>query len=413
MKEYISLFETTAAYNAAKDSLDLPNVAYCKDQSQMHYNPIDYSQNYLTTVALESGTISFNIKEAMETDMITSISYSADNGETWTTTNNTDGKSEDLVITVNVNEGDNILWKGDATQLGFTTGRQIIGSFFSSTCEFDVKGNIMSLLYSDEFKGETTIENDYEFAYLFSNCSNVLNAKNLSLPATTLATYCYASMFRNCTNLITTPELPATILDEACYDNMFNGCTSLITAPELSAEALAENCYRYMFKNCTSLIVAPELPATTLTYACYAFMFQGCTNLTTAPELSATTIAESCYNGMFYNCTNLTTAPALPATTLIQGCYGNMFLNCTSLTTAPELPAETLVPHCYDSTFYGCTSLNYIKAMFTTTPSDNYTQNWVSGVAASGTFVKNSTAQWNVVGTNGVPTGWTVETVSN
>lgn len=31
MKEYISLFETTAAYNAAKDSLDLPNVAYCKD----------------------------------------------------------------------------------------------------------------------------------------------------------------------------------------------------------------------------------------------------------------------------------------------------------------------------------------------------------------------------------------------
>ena len=90
-----------------------------------------------------------------------------------------------------------------------------------------------------------------------------------------------------------------------------------------------------------------------------------------------------------------------------------MFLNCTSLTTAPELPAETLVPHCYDSTFYGCTSLNYIKAMFTTTPSDNYTQNWVSGVAASGTFVKNSTAQWNVVGTNGVPTGWTVETVSN
>lgn len=39
MKEYISLFETTAAYNAAKDNLDLPNVAYCKDQNQMHYEP--------------------------------------------------------------------------------------------------------------------------------------------------------------------------------------------------------------------------------------------------------------------------------------------------------------------------------------------------------------------------------------
>ena len=37
MKEYISLFETTAAYNAAKDNLDLPNVAYCKDQGGIYY----------------------------------------------------------------------------------------------------------------------------------------------------------------------------------------------------------------------------------------------------------------------------------------------------------------------------------------------------------------------------------------
>jgi hypothetical protein len=59
--------------------------------------------------------------------------------------------------------------------------------------------------------------------------------------------------------------------------------------------------------------------------------------------------------------------------------------------------------------FYGCTSLNYIKALFTTTPSDSYTQNWVNGVASSGTFVKNSNATWNVTGVDGIPTGWTVE----
>ena len=38
--------------------------------------------------------------------------------------------------------------------------------------------------------------------------------------------------------------------------------------------------------------------------------------------------------------------------------------------------------------------------------------NWVSGVAASGTFVKNSAATWNVTGTSGIPTGCTVETAS-
>ena len=62
--------------------------------------------------------------------------------------------------------------------------------------------------------------------------------------------------------------------------------------------------------------------------------------------------------------------------------------------------------------FLGCTSLNYIKAMFTTTPSTTYTANWVNGVSATGTFVKNSAASWTTTGNNGIPNGWTVQTAS-
>jgi hypothetical protein len=89
-----------------------------------------------------------------------------------------------------------------------------------------------------------------------------------------------------------------------------------------------------------------------------------------------------------------------------------MFSGCTSLTTAPVLPAKTLTSNCYFRMFYGCTNLNYIKAMFTTTPSSS-SREWVTNVAASGTFVKNSAANWNVTGTNGIPSGWTVETASS
>jgi hypothetical protein len=85
-----------------------------------------------------------------------------------------------------------------------------------------------------------------------------------------------------------------------------------------------------------------------------------------------------------------------------------MFQDCTSITTAPELPAIILAEHCYNNMFIGCTKLNYIKAMFTTIPSDTYTSNWVSRVATIGTFVKNPEATWNVTGVNGVPTGWTI-----
>lgn len=99
----------------------------------------------------------------------------------------------------------------------------------------------------------------------------------------------------------------------------------------------------------------------------------------------------------------------LPATILNKYCYSRMFFNCASMTTAPELPAEILTDNCYSLTFSGCSSLNYIKALFTTTPSDAYTLDWVYNVSDTGTFIKNEEATWDVVGDNGVPNGWTIQ----
>lgn len=53
------------------------------------------------------------------------------------------------------------------------------------------------------------------------------DVSKLVLPSTTLAEYCYASMFYGCSNITTAPVLPATVLVNKCYDNMFNGCSSL------------------------------------------------------------------------------------------------------------------------------------------------------------------------------------------
>lgn len=399
MGKYIKKFDTHSDYEDFIETEDFikPNISYCEDNVEVHYNPMphDYSKDYLTTVALEDGTISFDIWKLMGTDMITSISYSTDDGETWTTTANQNNKQENLSIDVDVEEGDKVMWKGIATQTGYyyEDYDDYIGSFFSSDCEFDVKGNVMSLLYGDDFKDETTIEEDGTFCRLFydydheKTCS-VVNAKDLSLPATTLVEGCYRDMFLNCTSLTTAPELPATILANGCYDHMFGGCTNLTTAPSI-------------------------LPATTLANYCYNGMFSGCISLVNAPELPATTLADYCYSAMFDDCTSLVNAPSvLPATTLAEECYAAMFLGCTSLTIAPVLPATTLVEDCYTYMFKGCTSLNYIKAMFTTTPSSTYTSNWVENVASTGTFVKNSAASWTTTGINGIPTGWTVQTAS-
>ena len=265
MSLYLKLFENHNQYTAYTASTEFikPNVSSCVQDNEVHYSPLhDYSQDYLTTVALEEGTISFNIWKNMGTDMITSISYSTDNGETWTTTNNTNSKSDNLAINVNVNEGDKVLWKGDAQQMGYYDEDDYddyVGSFFSSNREFDVEGNVMSLLYGDNFKGEDTLEYDGQFACLFydydeDNECNVVNARNLSLPATTLANYCYYSMFRDCQSLATAPSvLPATTLAEGCYNDMFHFCRNLTTAPELPATTLTNSCYNNMFQGCASL----------------------------------------------------------------------------------------------------------------------------------------------------------------
>lgn len=100
----------------------------------------------------------------------------------------------------------------------------------------------------------------------------------------------------------------------------------------------------------------------------------------------------------------------LPATTLTLNCYRWMFYGCSNLVRGPELPAKTLANSCYYGMFQNCSKLSYIKAMFTTTPSTTYTNNWVNGVSSTGTFVKNAAATWDVTGVNGIPSGWTVET---
>lgn len=98
----------------------------------------------------------------------------------------------------------------------------------------------------------------------------------------------------------------------------------------------------------------------------------------------------------------------LPATTLAEHCYESMFEGCTSLVNAPELPATTLAPFCYNTMFYRCSKLNYIKMLATDISAPFCLSSWVSGVASSGTFVKNPAMNSLPTGYSGIPSGWTV-----
>lgn len=184
----------------------------------------DYALDYLTFVALEDGTFSFSINN---------IYYSTNNGQSWNEL--TAGSS-----TPTVAAGNKILWKASGLIPDINKG---IGTF-SSTGDFNAEGNIMSMLFGDNFVGQDSLSGyNYAFVSLFNSCYTIISVTNLSLPATTLANYCYSSMFEYCNNLTTTPELHATTLAPYCYRLMFRGCEILTTAPKLEATTLAESCY--------------------------------------------------------------------------------------------------------------------------------------------------------------------------
>ena len=407
-------------------------------------NYLDYRLEYLTFNITEPGEIRWAGNDA-------DLQYSFDDGQNW----------ENLdVITVSEVPA-KMLVRGTNYN---HNGR--IGTF-SGDAKFEVCGNIKSLLYGDGFRNEQNeMQQDNMFERLFEYCEGLTSAACLVLPFNYVNVGAYSHMFFGCTNLEYAPELPAMEVDENGYTYMFAECHSLINAPEIPATTLSgDRCYcgmfsgcenlvngpsvlpasvvpsygyNYMFENCYGLQHAPDIMATEFEdYACES-MFWSCHSLTYAPSLTARRVSDYCFSQMFYDCNALRninginfltdivfegsyqsmfgyclvleTAPALPATTLGDYCYQDMFDNCANITVAPELPATTLTEYCYSGMFNGCTNLNYIKCLAENNDTGNALNNWVNGVAATGTFVKSPVADWwEADSVNGIPAGWTVQ----
>ena len=355
----------------------------------------DYSKEYLTIEAVDNNAlVRFIAYSTSDMSVSKDIQYSKDKSN-WATVSfgNSSGGN---IPGVGINKGEKLYLKGD--NLTYSDYSDDNNQFYDCKIEITgdnsnakLYGNIMSLLYADNFANQTTLYNRCTFRSLFSSSTALTDASNLVLPATTLTEKCYEAMFSDCSSLISIPKLPATTLAPWCYSSMFQNCTSLIESIQ-------------------------ELPATTLTEECYSYMFNGCTSLRLTPDLPATTLAPSCYAYMFSD-TGITAGPELPATTLAEECYAFMFNNCASMWTAPDLPATTLARSCYWGMFKGCSLLTYIKCLGYTSgdntgendkPMIYYTSEWVNGVSSTGTFIKNPNMAWPT-GISGIPDGWKIE----
>ena len=347
-------------------------------------------RNILYFQALEPTTISLTKAGSANPDI--KYSYDALSWDNW------DGSGLTL-------QTDQIVFFRGSNTNGWTRSSNADYAYFVTSGKCNVGGDVTSLL--NQGGSVATIPCTYCFYRLFYNCK-IVDASGLHIDSTTLKQYCYYSMFEGCTELLHVPKLPATNLQNYCYYRMFYGCSKLNETPTLSATSVASYAYSYMFRGCTSLEVAPSLPATTLNTYCYRGMFYGCTKLTTPPSrLPATTAQNYCYRDMFYNCSKLASCPDVRLTVLKTGCCYTMFRGCSSITTSPGLQATSLVSNCYYQMFYNCSKLNYVRCAATNNSGTSYTNNWLYGVASTGTFATPTSASWTTGSASGIPSGWT------
>ena len=180
----------------------------------------DYSAMPLTFSILSDGYINWHVNNVTDNpDFQRTIYYSKDSGNTWNSITSTVEGTHIPVLS-----GETVMFKGDNSK--YSEDYRNSTKFSGTTCEYDVYGNIMSLINSTGYTSLTALTENFQFFGLFGD-TPVRSAEHLILPAMELTWRCYRDLFIRCTNLTTAPVLPAQHVPIGGYYFMFYGCNHL------------------------------------------------------------------------------------------------------------------------------------------------------------------------------------------
>lgn len=425
----------------------------------------DYSSQYFTVNNTSNTNNTIKLKTTNDS-WRPSVYVSTNNGSTWT--NKTATTSGVTLATLAPNESMIIKHTG---AMGGVVSNQTRYCTIDATQNFTVSGNIASLCFGDNFNtGSALTMPDLAYISLFFNNTHLLSAENLYFgDYTSVSSKGMYSMFENCSNMTTPPDLSyLTAVSTEGMTRTFGGCAYMTTPPDLSNIVTVGNSAMWlMFYNCTSMNTAPDLSSvtsvgtdamsqmmwnctaiqsgpdmsniTTASSSCFYQMFKGCTSMTIGPDLSSlTTVGTSAMYGMFDGCTSIVSVSDMDGVTsvanngmysMFSGCSAleyfnmgyvqsvgnyamqNMFYNCTSLDVGIDLKTITTAgASAFANMYYGCSSLTEAFAP-TITWDTSKTSNWLYGVAATGTLTADSSIASSITlnSVSGCPSDWTLD----
>ena len=312
------------------------------------------------------------------------VNYSLDGGVTW---------ARCYTNPIEIPEGSTVLFKNVPSSISSDDG---IGYFTVTVANGGgvyVHGNIMSLLYGDDFENKIVVP-DYAFINAFKSVPIIGVDKGL-LPALKVGSLAYHKLFYGQKHISEYPDLPATDIGENCYSQMFEFAGAGVPMQALCAKNLSYCCYSNMFYN-SAITQSPIIYINgNIDQQAFSYMFSS-TNISRMREFRVNN-----YSGFMH---------------VNVGLFTRTFANCSYLTEV-ELPPFSAIDssNVFDETFQNSHSLRRIKFIV----NDNSVirldafKDWVSGVAEEGVFVTTSYVRSILpVGVNGIPEGWTVEEVA-
>ena len=316
MGKYLKLFETHAEYESfIQTDYDKPNVSYCEDNNEVHYNPFvpPLPNNIITYEASEKLTETTSDKSSgLHTNKFgtTMVSHTFENG----------------VGTIE--------FEGDVTSIGSW-------AFYQCT-------SLTSVTIPNSV---TSIDTN-----AFYQCTSLTS---ITIPNS--VTIIGQSVFLDCSSLssITIPNSVTSIAG-----NIFNGCSSLSSITVDSSNTVYDsrnNCNAIIETATNKLIIGCKntiIPNTVTSIDTNAFY--GCSSL------SSITIPNSVTNigdGAFFACTSLTSVIIPDSVTSIGGSAFGGCKNLRSITIGDNVTSIGT------SAFNGCSGLTSVTSLATTAPT--------------------------------------------
>lgn len=262
---YTSIFSITAnTVVEAYSSVDSKTSIITKETCEYT------SGDYFTIKSLANNN-SITLKNNLSASTATNFYSSTDSGFTWTSFTIAKGATANVAT---INSGDTVIIRGINTTLG---NEYNYGHFFRATGNYEVYGNVMSLITNSKTNMDFSTGATFCFAQLFSGSTNLVNAENLIINPTSMLVGAFNGMFRGCTALVKAPELPCPYTNNQCYSSMFEGCTALSQPPStLSATSFTNNCYQRMFcmnrdgKSSAAMTYTPKMYGTITSSVAFA-----------------------------------------------------------------------------------------------------------------------------------------------